>query len=148
MDAVVVSGLNASFGAGYEDAVITQSGTAIPADTPVQQVPRWNVTTSAAYDFSLGRENLFARADFAYVGSSISTNNSVSPPFERGAYALVNARLGKHSGRFDVSAFCDNLLNRIGNLGDVQPLAIAYPGRPQIAVTRPRTAGIDFRLQF
>ena len=141
-------GLNASFGVGYEDAVITQSGTAIPAGTAVQQVPRWNVTSAAQYDATLAGQKLFARADFAYVGSSISTNNSVSPPYERGAYSVINIRIGEHFGRLDVAAFCDNIANRIGNLGDVQPLALPDPGRPQLAVTRPRTAGLDFRFTF
>ena len=148
LDAVVVPGLNVSFGAGYEDAVITESTTAIPAGTPVQQVPRWNVTSSAQYDFTFLRQDLFSRADFAYVGSSISTNNSVSPPYERGAYSGINLRLGEHFGKLDVAVFCDNVANRIGNLGDVQPLAIPYPGRPQLAITRPRTTGLDFRFTF
>jgi iron complex outermembrane recepter protein len=150
LDAVVVNGLNISFGTGYEDAVITESTTAIRPDTPVQQIPRWNVTSSADYQFTLAGQNLFARADFAYVGSSISTNNFVNPPYERGAYSQSNARIGKHFDklRLDVSVFCDNVLNRIGNLGDPQPLAIADPNRPQIAITRPRTTGLDLRVQF
>jgi outer membrane receptor protein involved in Fe transport len=148
LDALITSGLNFTFGAGYEDAVITESSSPIPAGTPVQQVPRWNVTSAAQYDATIWHQDLFARMDFAYVGSSISTNNSVSPPYERGAYSLLNLRIGRHFGTLDVAALCDNIANRIGNLGDVQPLALPYPGRPQLAVTRPRTAGLDFRYTF
>ncbi len=150
LDALASPGLNLSFGAGYENARIVDSGlvTAIPTGARVQQIPRFNLTANVDYETQILGHEFFAHADLAYISSSISTNNSLATPLIRGAYALTNARIGQHIGKVDVALFVDNLFNRMANLGDPQPEGIALPGRPRLATNRPLTAGLDIRIKF
>jgi iron complex outermembrane recepter protein len=136
-------------GVGRTDALITDGGrlNLVPVGQPIQQVPDWTFTGSSDYRFVVGGLPLSAFASYSYVGSSISRLNALNGR-RRAAYSLVNLRLAAEINNASVSVFADNILNKIGNLADVPPTTIEDPNRPRIAVSRPRTIGVDVRVGF
>ncbi|MBS0417885.1 MAG: TonB-dependent receptor [Proteobacteria bacterium] len=136
-------------GVGRTDAKITDGGAlkTLPSGQPIQQVPDWTFTTSTDYRFMIGTLPLTAHAGYSYVGSSISRLNLVDGR-RRPSYALVNARLAADVGRAAISLFIDNAFNKVANLSDVPPLSLEDPQRPRIAISRPRTVGLDVRMKF
>jgi outer membrane receptor protein involved in Fe transport len=150
MQAAVTSGLKVSAGAGYTDAQITNPGpfNIVPAGSPVQQVPKWTFNAAADYHFMAVTVPAFVHADFAYVDSSLSASNDAVNPRLRPAYSLVNARAGVDVNQVELTLFVDNVFDQHANLADVPPEAIELPGRPRIAVNRPRTVGVDARVKF
>jgi Outer membrane receptor proteins, mostly Fe transport len=142
--------LKLSAGAGYTDARITEAGqfNIIPVDSRIQQVPQWTFNGTIDYSYRLGGLPSFARAEIAYVGSSFSTNNSISDPRRRDAYTLMKLRTGARFGAVELTLFADNLFNEHANLSDAQPTGVEVPGRPRIVVNRPRTIGLDARVSF
>jgi outer membrane receptor protein involved in Fe transport len=151
IQAALTHALKWSFGAGYEDAKITNAGqfNIIPVGTPIQQVPHWTVNTALDYTVDVRGTPIFFHGDYAYVGSSLSTvNNGPTMPLVRPAYSLVNLKTGIDIQRWEISVFVDNLFDEHANLSDVPPQGIELPGRPRIAVNRPRTVGVDTRIKF
>lgn len=144
-----VKGLTLGAGAGYTDARITDPG-ALAILTPgarIQQVPRWNFTASADYEFAVRNLPLTFHGDVSHVGSSLSRSNLLTGRV-RPAYELANLRLGTDFKRFNLTVFVENLFDKIPNLADVPPLAVENPDRPRIAAGRPRTIGLDLRAKF
>jgi outer membrane receptor protein involved in Fe transport len=150
IQAAVTHGLKLSAGAGYTDARITDPGInhiARPG-TPIQQVPKWTANAGLDYRFEVGSVPTFVHADYAYIASSLSANNDARNPRVRPAYSLVNLRAGVDIDRVELTVFAENLFDEHANFSDVPPQAIELPGRPRIAVNRPRTIGVDARVKF
>ena len=87
-------------------------------------------------------------AIFPHVGESISRVVDSGNPRIRPSYQILNARFGVRSGRFEVAAFIDNLLDEDAVLADNRTLAAEAIGRPRIVRNRPRTFGVDIRANF
>ena len=151
VQAAITPALKWSFGAGYEDAKIISGGrfNIMPTGTPLQQVPHWTINTGLDYAFQADGLPAFLHADYAYVGSSLSTlNTGPTTPRVRPAYSLVGLKIGMEVRRWELSLFVDNLLDEHADLSDVPSEAIELPGRPRIAINRPRTVGLDSRVRF
>lgn len=150
VQAALGGGTHLSFGAGFTDAKITDPGplAIIPKGRPIQQVPKWTLSGSLDHRQQIGSLPVFVHAEVSYVGSSVSTNNSVQNPRIRGAYTLARLRAGVEFDRLTAALFVDNLTDERANLSDVVPQAAEVPGRPRIAVNQPRTIGIDLRWRF
>jgi len=151
VQAAVTSAFKVSLGAGYNDAKITKSGrfNTIPAGTRIQQVPHWTFNAAADSAFDVAAVPAFVHADYQYVGSSLSTlNTSPSSPRIRPSYSLVNLKAGVEVDKWEVSLFLDNVFDEQANLSDVPSQAIELPGRPRIAINRPRSVGVDARVKF
>jgi iron complex outermembrane recepter protein len=148
LQASLTSDLSVGAGVGYTDAKITDGGhlNLIPVGQAIQQVPDWTFTAAADYEVAIGGLPLRFHADYSHIGESVSRLNADARP--RAAYELVNARLGVEFGSVVTTLFVDNVFNEIGNLADVPPLGAEIPGRPRIAASRPRTAGLDLRVRF
>jgi len=86
-------------------------------------------------------------AGYSYVGSSISRLNAIDGR-RRPSYSLVNGRVAADVGQVAIGLFVDNVFNQVANLSDVPPLSIEDPNRPRIAISRPRTVGVDVRMKF
>ena len=143
--------LKLSLGAGDADAQIVDPGPyrILPAGSPIPQIPKWTLNVALDYRFELPHAlPAFIHADYAYVGSSLSQNNSVADPISRPAYALANLRTGIDFDHVTLSLFANNIFDEHANLADVQPESVSLPGRPRIATNRPLTIGLDARARF
>ncbi len=144
--------LNISVGLGYTDAEFTETvAGVIEKGDRLQQVPE--LTFSSSIDYSapfraIGGYDWFARADFAFVDSSISTVVSSGNPRTRPSYALLNARFGLKNDANKVTFFVNNVFDRDVVLSDSRSLAAEAGGRVRVARNRPRTIGVDFRINF
>ena len=150
VQAAVTHALRLSLGGGYDDAHITSGGrfNVVPAGTPIQEVPRWTATAGLDYSFEVLTLPAFFHTDYAFVGASQSAINDPVTPRLRPSYSLFNFRLGGDYGPVELALFIDNAFDKHANLSDVPPEAIELPGRPRIAVNRPRTIGLDARVKF
>jgi outer membrane receptor protein involved in Fe transport len=134
---------------GYEDARITEKGaTPQPVGSPVYQVPKVNYAANLEYARPVTAEwSGFARASYAYVGSSYSGNNY--PPLEyRPSYNIADLRLGARRSRLELTAFVKNLTNKHANLGDAILIGAEVPGMPRFVINQPRTVGVEARYLF
>lgn len=144
------AGLNLSLGVGYTDARITDGGAlgiAHPGDR-IQQVPKWNVSATVDYDTEIAGRPVFAHLDYAFVDRSVSALNDIANPRLRPSYSLVNGRAGVEIASVRYALFVKNLFDKAANYGDAPPLGAELPGRPRIAVSRPRTVGVELSARF
>ncbi|HVW71125.1 MAG TPA: TonB-dependent receptor [Steroidobacteraceae bacterium] len=141
--------LQLSLGGGYTEAYITNngglSGNAAAVGSPVQNVPRWTANSAADFDSVLWGLPAFLHADYAFVGRSYDDRNA---PRTRPEYSLLNLRGGVQVNNWQWSLFIQNLTDRAADFGDVPPMTIQLPGRPRIAVSVPRTIGVEARVAF
>lgn len=143
-------------GFGYTDAVITNdaNGTTNQAvGSHLYDVPKDNAALAVTYTQPLSASvQGFLTADWSYTGSSLSTNNNSGAPGERGAYSLVNLRLGYRKDNSEVSLYVDNLFNKLADLGDHVPdisanetiNGVSVP-MARISVSTPLTVGLQYR---
>lgn len=137
------------FNAGYTDAEFTETLAGInQKGDPLQFVPDITAALSADYYQTDAMEgwDFFLRADVSYVGESTSRVNSATRIRE--AYEQINLRFGLRDERYSVTFFANNISNEIANLADNRSLAAETPGRPRFVVSRPRTIGLEFALEF
>ncbi|MBQ1542735.1 TonB-dependent receptor [Caulobacter sp. CCUG 60055] len=143
-------GLNLSLGVGYTDARITDGGAlgvARPGDR-IQQTPKWNVSAALDYEREIAGRPAFVHLDYAFVDSSVSALNDIAHPRLRPSYSMVNARAGVELGPVRYALFVKNAFDEAANYGDAPPLGAELPGRPRIAVSRPRTVGLELSARF
>ena len=147
--AIVVRDLEASANLTYADAALVSS-TLIDAGfnpgTPIQQVPKWTGTASLAYHHDLtGDVALTARAESTYVGSrtdeTYATNTLPS-------YDLTNIRGGLKGERWSAVLFVNNVTDKRALLNNITQDAVNLPYFNRVAVSQPRTTGIDLNYKF
>lgn len=146
-----VSNLLFDVSLGYENARITE---ATPQSlTVVGQsltgVPKVTGSITGQYTIPLGERTAFIRGQWAYTGARRSFNN-VAPPagLPLGSYSILNLRTGITQGPWQLTFFVDNVLNKLGIIGDLLPEGAELPGRPRLFVTRPRTVGVQLARKF
>jgi iron complex outermembrane recepter protein len=143
--------LDLSAGLGYEHAVITAAGATSPQQPGdrVNQVPDWTGNLSATYTHELAAGlKATANMTYAYVGESLSANNSPETPRIRPPYSLLDARFALQRRQHEIALFAKNLTNEHANLADNRSIAAELPGRPRIVTNQPRTIGLEFRTRF
>lgn len=130
------------FGGSYIDAVYKedQPGTNFHKGTPVFNVPKAQLTGSAAYNWPVG-ESLkgVARSDVSYFSRR---ETSASAGDESGdAITRLSARVGLESPKgWSAYLFADNLTNESG--------AVDAPYLGAATRLRPRTFGIDLKFSY
>jgi iron complex outermembrane receptor protein len=154
----VVAGLTVGLSGGFDDAKFTGTvpGVLFQSGDRVPQVPRQSAQVDADYSFPIaGNTTGFAHADYSYVGSSWSTNNSNTNPFTgrvvpliRPAYRIADLRAGVRLGNMEYAAFVKNLTNEIANLSDTNAISLQAVGQSRVAVNPPRTVGVEFRYRY
>ena len=158
INARVTDGLTVALSGGFDDAKFTETvpGVIFQSGDRVPQVPRQSGQADVDYHFPIGNGLTgFAHADYRYVGSSWSTNNSnTSPltgrvvPLIRPAYRIADLRAGVRFGNTEYAAFVKNLTNEIANLSDTNAISLQAVGESRVAVSPPRTVGVEFRYRY
>jgi hypothetical protein len=109
-------------------------------------VPQWTSAVSAAYRHRLTDQLvLTARADNTYTGSRTDETYSIN---ELPSYDLTNVRAGVEAGRWSAVLFVNNVADKRALLNDVTQAAENIPTFNRIAVSQPRTTGIDLSYRF
>ena len=151
--------LTVELSGGFDDAkclrrlfpgVLFQSGDRVP------QVPRESAQFGIDFEQPLsGPLSVFAHLDYNYVGSSWSTNNSnVNPdtgrvvPLIRPAYRIADLRGGVKYGNTEFAAYIKNLTNEYANLSDTNAVSLQATGQSRVAISPPRTIGLEVRYRY
>ena len=141
--------LVASVNGSYTDAAMV-STTLINAGfnpgTPIQQIPRWTSSGALSYRHRLTDQLAWsARADYTYTGSrtdvTYATNTLPS-------YTLANVRGGVEGARWSTTLFINNVADKRAQLSNIVQTAINLPTFNRVAVSQPRTIGIDVSYRF
>lgn len=150
LDGELTSTLTASLAVGYAKTEVTDNGgldSAVTKGAALDQVPEWTATASGEQSFILAGHPGYLRLDWSYVDGSTSFVNDPAGR-SRDSYDIVNVNSALEFGDVTIGVFANNLFDEHANLSDVFPLGVELGGRPRIAVNRPRTIGIEARLDF
>ncbi len=125
---------------GYTDAKFkTPPPGAVPGES-VPGVPKWSYSASAQYAFPVTTYgDAYVRGDFRHsssvrTGFSLSSTARVLEPVEN-----INLRFGFRTDRWDAALFVTNAADRINET--------AFRN-PEYSVSRPRTIGVNVRVNF
>ncbi len=149
VQAIVVHDLTVSANASYSHAALVSTSlidAGFDPGTPIQQVPHWTSSESIAYRHSLTDQlALTARADNTYVGSRTDETFSIN---QLRSYDLTNIRAGVDGGRWSAVLFVNNIADKRVLLNNITQDAVNLPTFNRVAVSQPRTAGIDLNYRF
>jgi outer membrane receptor protein involved in Fe transport len=149
IQAIVVPELTVSGNVGYAHAALVSS-TLIDAGfdpgTAIQDVPQWTSTASIAYRHSFTEQlAVTARADSTYVGSRTDETYSIN---QLPSYDLTNIRAGLDGGRWSAILFVNNVADKRALLNNITQAAVNLPTFNRVAVSQPRTVGVDLNYRF
>jgi iron complex outermembrane receptor protein len=149
VQAIVVRDLTVSANASYSHAALVSTSlidAGFDPGTPIQEVPHWTSSASIAYRHSMTEQlALTARADTTYVGSRTDETFSIN---QLTSYDLTNIRAGVDGGRWSAVLFVNNLADKRVQLNNITQDAVNLPTYNRVAVSQPRTAGIDLNYRF
>jgi iron complex outermembrane recepter protein len=149
IEAIVMPELTVSGNVGYSHAALVSAqliDAGFNPGTPIQDVPQWTSSASLIYRHSLTDQlALTARADNTYVGSRTDETYSVN---ELPSYDLTNVRAGLDGGRWSAVLFVNNVADKRALLNDITQAAVNLATYNRVAVSQPRTAGIDLNYRF
>jgi iron complex outermembrane recepter protein len=149
VQAIVIRDLVVSANTSYSHAALVSSAlldSGFSPGTPIQDVPRWTASASIAYRHSLTDQLAFtARADNTYVGSRTDETFAINT---LPSYDLTNARAGIEGDNWSAVLFVNNVADKRALLNDVTQDAVNIPTYNRIAVSQPRTTGIDISYRF
>ncbi len=158
INARVLDSLTVELSGGYDDAKFTETvpGVLFQAGDRIPQVPRQSAQFDADYEFPISSDlSGFAHADYRYVGSSWSTNNSLTNPVTgsvvpliRPSYRIADLRGGVKYGKTEYALFIKNLTNEYANLSDTNAISLQAIGQSRVAISPPRTIGVEFRYRY
>ncbi len=144
IQAIVVPEVTVSGNVGYVHAALVSSeliDAGFNPGTAIQDVPQWTSTVSAAWRHSLTDQlTLTARADNTYTGSRTDETYSIN---QLPSYDLTNIRAGLDGGRWNAVLFVNNVADKRALISDITQAAENIPTFNRVAVSQPRTAGID-----
>jgi iron complex outermembrane recepter protein len=149
IQAIVVPEVTVSLNGSYAQAALVSSSlidAGFNPGTPIQQVPKWTSSAYIAWHHNLNDAlALTARVDTTYVGSRTDETFSVNT---LPSYDLTNLRAGIETDRWSAVLFVNNVADKRALLNNITQDAINLPTYNRVAVSQPRTAGIDFNYKF
>ena len=149
IQAIVIPDLTVSGNVGYSHAALVSSAlidAGFNPGTAIQDVPQWTSSASIAYRHSLMDQlAITARADNTYVGSRTDETYSIN---ELPSYDLTNLRAGLDGGRWSAVLFMNNVADKRALLNNITQDAVNLPTYNRVAVTQPRTVGVDMKYRF
>ena len=149
VNAIVVHDLEASANASYSHSTLESSNlvdSPFNPGTPIQQVPKWTGTVALSYHHELTDAlAVIARAESTYVGSRTDATFYIN---NLPSYDLTNVRGGIDGGRWSAVLFINNVADKRALLNNITQDANNLADYNRIAVSQPRTAGIDLNYKF
>ncbi len=149
VNAVVVHDLQALANISYSHSTLVTSSlvdASSSAGSPIQQVPKVTGTLALTYRHQLADElAVTARAESTYTGSRTDATYYVNT---LPSYDLTNIRAGVDMGRWSAVLFVNNVADKRVLLNNVTQDATNVADWNRIAVSQPRTAGIDLNIRF
>jgi iron complex outermembrane recepter protein len=149
VNAVVVHDLQALANVSYSHSTLVSASlvdSSSSAGSPIQQVPKVTGTLALSYRHQLADElAVTARAESTYTGSRTDATYYVNT---LPSYELTNIRAGVDAGRWSAVLFVDNVADKRALLNNVTQDATNVADWNRIAVSQPRTAGIDLNVRF
>ena len=144
--------LRLGLGLGVIDATIQESGVGLLAE-PGDDIlfsPSFTGNISLDYTKPIGDgKALVGRLDLQHASertSSFAPEDNPQRVFD--AYTLMNGRFGVLLNNLELALFVRNITNENANFGDLLSIAAEQPGRPRYRANRPRTIGLQLRLNF
>jgi iron complex outermembrane recepter protein len=149
VNAIVVHDLETSANVSYSHSTLTStnlSDSPFEAGTEIQQVPKWTGTVAMSYHHELTEDlALIARAESTYVGSRTDATFYIN---NLPSYDLTNLRAGVDGGRWSAVMFINNVADKRALLNNITQDANNLATYNRVAVSQPRTAGIDLNYKF
>jgi outer membrane receptor protein involved in Fe transport len=149
IQAIVIPDLTVSGNVGYTHAALVSSSlidAGFNPGTAIQDVPQWTSSAAIAYRHSLTDQlAITARADNTYVGSRTDETYSIN---QLPSYDLTNIRAGMDGGRWSAVLFMNNVADKRALLSNITQDAVNLPTYNRVAVTQPRTVGVDMKYRF
>ena len=146
-----VPALRFTLGAAYNDATLTSTISGAqgqPGDT-LENAPRWMGSVSAEYHREIAANiSGYARFDFSTTTNQYNNFDKTSNYYNRPGYSLGNVRLGAKYRSWDAALFIENVANKHAETALPQSYAVDLPTTRRLSVNRPRTIGLDLRLDF
>jgi len=140
---VLGGGLDAMTSVAYTKAQLSED---VPATgghkgDPLQNTPQWTAAAALIYTADLGQDRkLLARVGGSYVGSRVDATYAIN---ELPGYFLADGRLTFSSGRWSTALFVDNIANKRAIINNVTSLSFNLESYNRVAVSRPRTIGLN-----
>jgi iron complex outermembrane receptor protein len=149
IQALVLRDLMVSANSSYSHAELVSTGlidAGFNPGTPIQDVPRWTSSAAIQYHHPLtDRLTFTARGDNTYVGSRTDATFGINT---LPSYDLTNFRTGVEAARWSAVLFINNIADKRALLSNTTADAINLPTYNRVAVSQPRTVGIDFNYHF
>ena len=149
IQAIVVPEVTVSGNVGYSHAALVSStliNAGFDPGTAIQDVPRWTSSASVAYRHRFTEQlAVMARADNTYVGSRTDETYSIN---QLPSYDLTNIRAGLDGGRWSAILFLNNVTDKRALLSNITQAAVNLSTFNRVAVTQPRTVGVDVNYRF
>jgi iron complex outermembrane recepter protein len=149
VNAVVVHDLQATANLSYSHSTLVSSNlvdSPFSAGAAIQQVPKWSGTVGLSYRHDIAEQlALTARAESTYVGSRTDATFYIN---NLPSYDLTNVRAGVDGGRWSAVLFINNVADKRALLNNITQDANNLGDLNRVAVSQPRTAGIDLNYKF
>jgi iron complex outermembrane receptor protein len=149
VNAIVVHDLEVSANASYSHSALVSSNLVDSPFNPgseIQQVPKWTGTLAMSYRHQLTNQLAFtARGESTYTGSRTDATYYINT---LPAYDLTNVRAGVDGGSWSAVLFINNVADKRALLNNITQDAANIPDYNRIAVSQPRTAGVDLNFKF
>jgi outer membrane receptor protein involved in Fe transport len=147
--AIVVHDLEAAANVSFSHSTLVSANlidAGFNPGTPIQQVPKWTASASIAYRHDLTSDlALTARAESTYVSSRTDATFFVNT---LPSYDLTNLRAGIDGGHWSAVLFVNNVTDKRALLNNITQDASNLADFNRVAVSQPRTTGIDLNYRF
>jgi outer membrane receptor protein involved in Fe transport len=146
-----ISALQLTLGTAYNEAVLrsTVAGAQGQAGDTLENAPRWTGSAAAEFHRQLGEATAgYARMDFSTTSHQYNNFDSTSIDYQRPGYSLADIRVGATRGAWDAALFVDNALNKHAETALPTSYALNLPNIARLSVNRPRTIGLDLKVNF
>jgi iron complex outermembrane recepter protein len=146
-----IAALKLSLSVSYNEAKLTATvpGAQGQVDQPLEYAPRWMGAVSAEYTRDITADtSAYLRGDFNTTSHEFANFDTTSIYRDIGGYSLLNLRLGVKHNAWRGGLFVTNALDKHAETELPIANGIDIPNQRTVALNRPRTIGLDIRLDY